>query len=108
MRRSPRARLIEDAGTTKAEAMLISGRRCHGRRLADGGFLGLKVRHTRFHRDGGCSYLIHLAMAAEAIRSRQMLIALITLAGNAPGPCRRARRRRGRFEARLPIGATTN
>ena len=59
---------IEDAGLTKAD---IDGYFCAGD--APGGvmamvdYLGLKVRHFNSTDTGGCSYLVHLGHAAEAI-----------------------------------------
>src|SRR4051794_32246548 len=44
-------------------------------------YLGLKVRHMDSTDTGGCSYLIHLGHAAEAIAAGKCSIALITLAG---------------------------
>src|SRR6202012_6131449 len=47
-------------------------------------YLGLdmkKLRHLDSTDTGGCSYLIHLAHAAEAIAAGRCSIALITLAG---------------------------
>ena len=73
---------IEDAGLTKAD---IDGYFCAGD--APGGvmnmvdYLGLKVRHLDSTDTGGCSYLIHLGHAAEAIAAGKCSIALITLAG---------------------------
>ena len=73
---------IEDAGLTKAD---IDGYFCAGD--APGGlwpmvdYLGLKVRHMDSTDTGGCSYLIHLGHAAEAIAAGKCSIALITLAG---------------------------
>src|SRR2546428_2963514 len=73
---------IEDAGLTKAD---IDGYFCAGD--APGGlwpmvdYLGLKVRHMDSTDTGGCSYLIHLGHAAEAIAAGKCSIALVTLAG---------------------------
>ena len=73
---------IEDAGLTKDD---IDGYFCAGD--APGGlwpmvdYLGLKVRHADSTETGGCSYLIHLGHAAEAIAAGKCSIALITLAG---------------------------
>ena len=73
---------IEDAGLTKAD---IDGYYCAGD--APGGawpmvdYLGLKVRHVDSTETGGCSYLIHLGHAAEAIAAGKCSIALVTLAG---------------------------
>src|SRR6202140_542569 len=44
-------------------------------------YLGLKVRHLVSPDAGGCSYLVHLGHAAEAIAAGKCSIALITLAG---------------------------
>src|SRR5689334_8594867 len=73
---------IEDAGLSKAD---IDGYFCAGD--APGGawpmvdYLGLKVRHIDSTETGGCSYIIHLGHAAEAIAAGKCSIALITLAG---------------------------
>ena len=84
---------IEDAGLTKAD---IDGYFCAGD--APGGvmnmvdYLGLKVRHLDSTDTGGCSYLIHLGHAAEAIAAGKCSIALI-MAGKprtGHGKCRRA------------------
>src|SRR6201999_4081873 len=74
---------IEDAGLTKAD---VDGYFCAGD--APGGvmpmidYLGLKVRHLDSTETGGCSYLIHLGHAAEAIAAGKCSIALITPAGH--------------------------
>jgi acetyl-CoA C-acetyltransferase len=44
-------------------------------------YLGLKVRDVDSTDTGGCSYIIHLGHAAEAIAAGKCSIALITLAG---------------------------
>ena len=73
---------IEDAGLTKAD---VDGYFCGGD--APGGawpmvdYLGLKVRHIDSTDTGGCSYMIHLGHAAEAIAAGKCSVALITLAG---------------------------
>src|SRR5437660_9865990 len=73
---------IEDAGLTKAD---IDGYFCAGD--APGGampmvdYLGLKVRHFDSTDTGGCSYLVHLGHAAEAIAAGKCSIALVTPAG---------------------------
>src|SRR5256714_7125667 len=73
---------IEDAGLTKAD---IDGYFCAGD--APGGlwpmvdYLGLKVRHVDSTETGGCSYLIHLGHAAEAIAAGKSPVALGTLGG---------------------------
>src|SRR4029078_13448112 len=72
---------IEDAGLSKAD---IDGYFCAGD--APGGawpmvnYLGLKARHIDSTETGGCSYIIHLGHAAEAIAAGKCSIALITLA----------------------------
>jgi acetyl-CoA C-acetyltransferase len=100
---------IEDAGLTKAD---IDGYFCAGD--APGGvmnmvdYLGLKVRHLDSTDTGGCSYLIHLGHAAEAIAAGKCSIALITLAGKPrTGPMPpRASGAEADFE--LAYGATTH
>src|SRR6202008_2674607 len=73
---------LEDAGLTKDD---IDGYFLAGD--APGGlwpmvdYLGLKVRHMDSTETGGCSYLIHLGHAAEAIAAGKCSIALVTLAG---------------------------
>ena len=76
---------LEDAGLTKDD---IDGYFCAGdapggvMNMAD--YLGLdmkKLRHIDSTDTGGCSYLIHLGHAAEAIAAGKCSIALITLAG---------------------------
>src|ERR1041385_111541 len=76
---------LEDAGLTKAD---IDGYFCAGdapggvMNMAD--YLGIdmkKLRHIDSTDTGGCSYLIHLGHAAEAIAAGQCSIALITTAG---------------------------
>src|SRR4051794_364893 len=73
---------LEDAGLTKAD---IDGYFCAGD--APGGaltmvdYLGLKVRHIDSTDTGGCSYLIHLGHAAQAIAAGRCLVAPVTLAG---------------------------
>src|SRR4030081_728314 len=73
---------LEDAGLTKAD---IDGYFCAGD--APGGawpmvdYLGLKVRHIDSTETGGCSYIIHIGHAAEAIAAGKCSIALVTLAG---------------------------
>src|SRR5437868_14960465 len=86
---------LEDAGLTKAD---VDGYFCAGD--APGGvmamvdYLGLKVRHFDSTDTGGCSYLVHLGHAAEALAAGKCRIALITLAGKTrtgPMPQRAAR-----------------
>ena len=95
---------LEDAGLTKAD---IDGYFCAGDApggvMAMADYLGLKVRHFDSTDTGGCSYLVHLGHAAEAIAAGKCSIALITLAGKPrTGADAAARhRRRGRFRGRL-------
>lgn len=44
-------------------------------------FLNLRLRHVDATDTGGCSYLVHVAHAAEAIALGKCTVALITLAG---------------------------
>src|ERR1700709_133473 len=73
---------LEDAGLTKAD---IDGYFCAGD--APGGawpmvdYLGLKGRHIDSTGPGGCSSIIHIGHAAEAIAAGKCSIALVTLAG---------------------------
>ncbi len=73
---------LDDAGLTKAD---VDGYFCAGD--APGGvmpmvdYLGLKVRHLDSTETGGCSYIIALGHAAEAIAAGKCSVALITLAG---------------------------
>src|SRR4249919_3930103 len=76
---------LEDAGLTRAD---VDGYFCAGD--APGGvmpmadYLGLdmkKLRHIDSTDTGGCSYLIHLGHAAEAIAAGKCSVALVTLAG---------------------------
>jgi len=73
---------LEDAGLTKAD---VDGYFCAGDApggvMAMADYLGLKVRHFDSTDTGGCSYLVHLGHAAEAIAAGKCSIALITLAG---------------------------
>jgi acetyl-CoA C-acetyltransferase len=100
---------IEDAGLTKAD---IDGYFCAGD--APGGvmnmvdYLGLKVRHFDSTDTGGCSYLVHLGHAAEAIAAGKCSIALITLAGKprtGPMPPRSAG---AEADFEIAYGATTH
>jgi acetyl-CoA C-acetyltransferase len=44
-------------------------------------YLNLRLRHVDATDTGGCSYLVHVAHAAEAIAADKCSVALITLAG---------------------------
>ena len=100
---------IEDAGLTKAD---IDGYFCAGDAPAGSGRWSItsasKVRHVDSTETGGCSYLIHLGHAAEAIAAGKCSIALITLAGKPrTGPMPpRAAGAEADFEA--AYGATTH
>ena len=73
---------LADAGLSKAD---IDGYFCAGDApggvMAMADYLGLKVRHFDSTDTGGCSYIVHLGHAAEAITAGKCSIALITLAG---------------------------
>ena len=73
---------LEDAGLAKSD---IDGYFCAGDApggvMAMSDYLGLKVRHFDSTDTGGCSYIVHLGHAAEAIAAGRCSIALITLAG---------------------------
>src|ERR1700704_2154481 len=100
---------IEDAGLTKAD---IDGYFCAGD--APGGawpmvdYLGLKVRHMDSTETGGCSYLIHLGHAAEAIAAGKCSIALITLAGKPRTGVMPPRAAGAEADFELAYGATTH
>jgi len=44
-------------------------------------YMNLKLRHADSTDMGGCSYLVHVAHAAQAIAAGKCNVALITLAG---------------------------
>ncbi len=74
---------LADAGLTKDD---IDGYFCAGDapgmgpvNIAD--YLNLRVRHLDSTDLGGCSYIAHVAHAAEAIAAGRCSVALITLAG---------------------------
>src|SRR3984885_7729724 len=100
---------IEDAGLTKAD---IDGYFCAGD--APGGawpmvdYLGLKVRHIDSTETGGCSYLIHLGHAAEAIAAGKCSIALITLAGKPRTSAMPPRAAGAEADFEAAYGATTH
>ena len=85
---------LEDAGLSIKD---VDGFFCAGDSPGGGfsmsDYLGLNVRHLDTTDTGGCSYLIHVGHAAEAIAAGKCKIALITLAG------------RPRTEAQPPRGA---
>ncbi len=74
---------LKDAGLTKDD---VDGYFCAGDapgmgpvNMAD--YLNLKLRHLDSTDLGGCSYIAHVAHAAEAIAAGRCEVALITLAG---------------------------
>ena len=72
---------LDDAGLTHAD---VDGYFCAGDSpglwsMVD--YMGLKPRHVDSTETGGCSYIIHLGHAAQAIAAGKCSIALITLAG---------------------------
>jgi acetyl-CoA C-acetyltransferase len=100
---------LEDAGLTKAD---IDGYFCAGD--APGGvmamvdYLGLKVRHFDSTDTGGCSYLVHLGHAAEAIAAGKCSIALITLAGKPRTGAMPPRATGAELDFEAAYGATTH
>ncbi|MFY9317043.1 MAG: thiolase domain-containing protein [Burkholderiales bacterium] len=74
---------LEDAGLRRED---IDGYFCAGDAPGLGpmsmvDYMGLKVRHVDSTDTGGCSYLIHVAHAAQAIAAGKCNVALVTLAG---------------------------
>ena len=74
---------LEDAGLTKND---IDGYFCAGDApganvWSMANYMNLKLRHVDSTDMGGCSYLVHVAHAAEAIALGKCNVALITLAG---------------------------
>ena len=74
---------IEDAGLTKDD---IDGYFCAGDApganvWSMANYMNLKLRHVDSTDMGGCSYLVHVAHAAEAIAAGKCNVALVTLAG---------------------------
>ncbi len=74
---------IEDAGLTKDD---IDGYFCAGDSpganvWSMANYMNLKLRHVDSTDMGGCSYLVHVAHAAQAIAAGKCNVALITLAG---------------------------
>ena len=73
---------LEDAGLRSEDVDgYFCGRDAPGGAWAMVDYLGLKVRHVDSTESGGCSYIMHLGHAAEAIASGKCSVALITLAG---------------------------
>ncbi|MBL6456198.1 thiolase domain-containing protein [Belnapia sp. T6] len=74
---------LRDAGLTKAD---VDGYFCAGDApglgpLAMADYMNLTLRHLDSTDLGGCSYIAHVAHAAEAIAAGRCSVALITLAG---------------------------
>ncbi len=74
---------LRDAGLTKAD---VDGYFCAGDApglgpLAMADYMNLTLRHLDSTDVGGCSYLSHVAHAAEAIAAGKCSVALITLGG---------------------------
>ncbi|GGO54898.1 acetyl-CoA C-acetyltransferase [Roseovarius pacificus] len=73
---------LEDAGLRSEDVDgYFCGRDAPGGAWAMVDYLGLKVRHVDSTESGGCSYIMHLGHAAEAIASGKCSVALVTLAG---------------------------
>src|SRR5512141_2314357 len=71
-------------------------------------YLGLKVRHFDSTDTGGCSYLVHLGHAAQAIAAGKCSIALITLAGKPRTGAMPARATGAEVDFEAAYGATTH
>jgi acetyl-CoA C-acetyltransferase len=74
---------LEDAGLTKDD---IDGYFCAGDApganvWSMANYMNLKLRHVDSTDMGGCSYLVHVAHAAQAIAEGKCNVALVTLAG---------------------------
>jgi acetyl-CoA C-acetyltransferase len=74
---------LEDAGLTKDD---IDGYFCAGDApganvWSMANYMNLKLRHVDSTDMGGCSYLVHVAHAAQAIAAGKCNVALVTLAG---------------------------
>jgi acetyl-CoA C-acetyltransferase len=74
---------LEDAGLTKND---IDGYFCAGDApganvWSMANYMDLKLRHVDSTDMGGCSYLVHVAHAAQAIAAGKCNVALVTLAG---------------------------
>src|ERR1700709_949064 len=74
---------LKDAGLTKDD---VDGYFCAADApglgpLAMADYMNLKLRHLDSTDLGGCSYIAHVAHAAEAIAAGRCEVALITLAG---------------------------
>jgi acetyl-CoA C-acetyltransferase len=74
---------LDDAGLTKGDidAYFCAGDAPGANVWSMANYMGLKLRHVDSTDMGGCSYLVHVAHAAEAIAMGKCNVALITLAG---------------------------
>jgi acetyl-CoA C-acetyltransferase len=74
---------IEDAGLTKndIDAYFCAGDAPGANVWSMANYMNLKLRHVDSTDMGGCSYLVHVAHAAEAIAMGKCNVALVTLAG---------------------------
>jgi acetyl-CoA C-acetyltransferase len=100
---------LQDAGLTKAD---VDGYFCAGDApggvMAMADYLGLKVRHFDSTDTGGCSYLVHLGHAAEAIAAGRCSVALITLAGKPRTGAMPPRAQGAEADFEAAYGATTH
>src|SRR5450631_4658072 len=100
---------LQDAGLTKAD---VDGYFCAGDApggvMAMSDYMGLKVRHFDSTDTGGCSYLVHLGHAAEAIAAGRCSIALITLAGKPRTGAMPPRATGAEVDFEAAYGATTH
>ena len=99
---------LDDAGLTHAD---VDGYFCAGDSpglwsMVD--YMGLKPRHVDSTETGGCSYIIHLGHAAQAIAAGKCSIALITLAGKPRTSVMPPRGFGAEMDFELAYGATTH
>src|SRR5438477_11684722 len=100
---------IEDAGLAKGAIdgyFCAGGAPCGAWPMVD--YLGLRVRHVDSTETGGCSYIIHLGHAAEAIAAGKCSIALITLAGKPRTGAMPPRAAGAEADFEVAYGATTH
>jgi len=74
---------LEDAGLTKndIDGYFSAGDAPGANVWSMANYMNLKLRHVDSTDMGGCSYLVHVAHAAQAIAAGKCNVALITLAG---------------------------
>jgi acetyl-CoA C-acetyltransferase len=100
---------LEDAGFSKDD---VDGYFCAGDApggpMAMADYMGLKLRHLDGTDTGGCSYIIHLGHAAEAIAAGRCSVALITLAGKPRTGALPARAVGPELDFEAAYGATTH